>query len=63
MAAKDETVPVPCPDCGELSPEPIELVATNDVIMCSLCGGLIDLSVEECRAPVQQAKAAVAKSG
>jgi hypothetical protein len=61
MAANDQTVPVPCPDCGELNPQPLEDVANNDVIMCSLCGGLIDLSVEECRPLVEQAKAAVAK--
>jgi hypothetical protein len=61
MAAKGETLPIPCPDCGELSPEPIERVASNDVIMCSLCGGLIDLSVEECRPLVEQAKAGMAK--
>jgi endogenous inhibitor of DNA gyrase (YacG/DUF329 family) len=35
---------VPCPDCGELSPEPIERVVQNDVIPCSLCCGLIDPS-------------------
>ena len=34
---------VPCPDCGELSPEPIERIVHNDVIPCSLCAGLIDL--------------------
>jgi hypothetical protein len=36
------TVQVPCPECGELSLEPIAIVADNDVIPCSLYGGLID---------------------
>ncbi len=49
-------VKVPCPDCGELSPEPVERVATHDVIPCSLCGGLIDLSVNECKEAVATAR-------
>lgn len=47
---------VPCPDCGELSPEPIERVVQNDVIPCSLCGGLIDLSADDCKSIVSKAK-------
>jgi len=54
-------LPIPCPECGELSHEPNERVANNDVIPCSLCGGLIDLSAEVCRLLVEQAKANVAK--
>jgi hypothetical protein len=54
------TLPIPCPDCGELSAEPIERVASNDVIPCSLCGGLIDLTADDCRPLVEQAKAWVA---
>jgi endogenous inhibitor of DNA gyrase (YacG/DUF329 family) len=50
------TIQVPCPDCGELSPEPPERVAQNDVIPCSLCGGLIDLAADDCRAAVAEAK-------
>jgi hypothetical protein len=49
-------VNVPCPDCGELSPEPIERIVHNDVIPCSLCAGLIDLSAEECKSIVTEAK-------
>jgi len=49
-------VQVPCPDCGELSPEPAERIAENDVIPCSLCGGLIDLSADECKAAVSEAR-------
>jgi hypothetical protein len=49
-------VNVPCPDCGELSPEPIERIVHNDVIPCSLCAGLIDLSAEECKSIVSEAK-------
>jgi endogenous inhibitor of DNA gyrase (YacG/DUF329 family) len=56
MAQNPEIVEVPCPDCGELSPEPIERVVGNDVIPCSLCGGLIDLSDESCVAIVNSAK-------
>jgi hypothetical protein len=26
---------VPCPNCGELSPEPIERIVHNDIIPCS----------------------------
>ena len=52
----DAIVKVPCPDCGELSPEPVERVAKNDVIPCSLCGGLIDLSVSECKDAVTIAR-------
>ena len=55
MTAKT-IIQVPCPDCGELSPEPPERVAENDVIPCSLCGGLIDLSADDCRAAVMEAK-------
>jgi len=49
-------VQVPCPDCGELSPEPAERIVENDVIPCSLCGGLIDLSADECKAAVSEAR-------
>jgi hypothetical protein len=56
----EETVSVPCPDCGQGSEEPVRRVATLDVIPCSLCGGLIDLSAKECRAVVGQAKARLA---
>jgi hypothetical protein len=49
-------VNVPCPDCGQLSPEPIERIARNDVIPCSLCAGLIDLSAEDCKPIVSVAK-------
>jgi uncharacterized Zn finger protein len=56
------TLPIPCPDCGELSNELIERVATNDIIPCSLCGGLIDLTAENCRLLVHQAKARIANS-
>ena len=60
MSAKDETIlSVPCPDCGELNPQPLEDVANNDVIMCSICGGLIDLSAEACRPMVEQARRSV----
>jgi endogenous inhibitor of DNA gyrase (YacG/DUF329 family) len=49
-------VKVPCPDCGELSPEPVERVAKHDVIPCSLCGGLIDLSAADCAEAVATAR-------
>jgi len=52
-----ETLMVPCPDCGELSPEPIERLVNNDVIPCSRCAGLIDLAAEDCRAVIAQARA------
>lgn len=48
---------VPCPDCGELSPEPLERVVHNDVIPCSWCAGLIDLSADDCKSIVSEAKA------
>ena len=54
---KNGTLEIPCPDCGELSPEPIERLVNNDVIPCSICGGLIDLSADNCRPLVAQAKA------
>jgi hypothetical protein len=57
-----DMVSVPCPECGQASVEPVHRVATNDVIPCSLCGGLIDLSVEDCRPAVAQAKARVARA-
>lgn len=47
---------VPCPDCGQLSPEPIDRIVENDVIPCSLCAGLIDLTVDECRPIVSDAR-------
>jgi hypothetical protein len=50
------TLAVPCPDCGQMSSEPISRLAAHDVIPCSLCGGLIDLSVDNCREVVEQAK-------
>jgi hypothetical protein len=49
-------VQVPCPDCGELSPEPAERIVANDVIPCSLCGGLIDLAADDCKNAVSQAR-------
>ena len=53
---KPMIVNVPCPDCGQLSPEPIGRVAENDVIPCSLCAGLIDLTVDDCRPAVSDAR-------
>lgn len=38
-----------------MSEEPIERVATNEIIPCSICQGLIDLSVDECREKVDLA--------
>ena len=60
MSSESEarTVGVPCPDCGEISQEPAERVAANDVIPCSICGGLIDLADESCREAVAQARRA-----
>jgi hypothetical protein len=55
----EEVVSVPCPECGQGSIEPVQRVATIDVIPCSLCGGLIDLSAKDCQAAVEQAKARV----
>jgi hypothetical protein len=51
-------VNVPCPDCGELSPEPIERIVQNEngTIPCSLCAGLIDLSADDCKSIVSNAK-------
>ncbi len=49
-------VNVPCPDCGELSPEQGERIVANDVIPCSLCGGLIDLTDENCQSAVSEAR-------
>ncbi len=49
-------IAVPCPECGQMTEEPIERVATNDVIPCSICQGLIDLSVDECREKVDLAR-------
>jgi hypothetical protein len=54
--ADDMKLLVPCPDCGELSLEPIERLAHVDVIPCSLCGGLIDLTAEDCRPVADEAK-------
>lgn len=55
-----EAASVPCPECGQGSVEPVQRVATIDVIPCSLCGGLIDLSSRDCQVAVEQAKARVA---
>ena len=49
------TIQIPCPDCGQLNNEPVKRVVENDVIPCSLCGGLIDLAADECRWLVEQA--------
>lgn len=62
MKKNSEIVEVPCPDCEQLSPEPIERVVENDVIPCSLCGGLIDLSDKSCMAIVNEAKGRLKKS-
>jgi hypothetical protein len=52
----DIPIDVPCPDCGQMSPEPPERIVQNDVIPCSICGGLIDLSVDECKDAVARAR-------
>ena len=49
-------IAVPCPECGQMTDEPVELVATNDIIPCSICQGLIDLSGDECREKVALAR-------
>jgi hypothetical protein len=56
----EATLPIPCPECRELSHEPVRRIASNDIIPCSLCGGLIDLAAEDCRSLVEQAKARIA---
>jgi hypothetical protein len=43
--------------------DPVHRVATIDVILCSLCGGLIDLSAGDCRSAVEQAKVLLAGRG
>jgi hypothetical protein len=48
-------IAAPCPECGQMSEEPIERVATNEIIPCSIYQGLIDLSVDECREKVDLA--------
>jgi len=55
----EATLPIPCPECHELSHEPVGRIASNDIIPCSLCGGLIDLAAEDCRLLVEQAKARI----
>ncbi len=62
-SVKDGRIEVPCPDCGENSLEPIERLLDNDVIPCSLCGGLMDLSSEDCRMIVEKARAHGARQG
>jgi predicted RNA-binding Zn-ribbon protein involved in translation (DUF1610 family) len=57
VSIKDGKVEVPCPDCGENSLEPVDRLLDNEVIPCSLCGGLMDLSAEECRKIVAEARA------
>jgi endogenous inhibitor of DNA gyrase (YacG/DUF329 family) len=52
---------VPCPNCGELSPEPAERIAGNDVIPCSFFADLIDLNADDCQSVVAQAKAILAR--
>lgn len=37
--------------------EPVDRLLDNEVIPCSLCGGLMDLSAEECRKIVAEARA------
>ncbi len=59
---KDGKLGVPCPDCGQLSPEPVEYLLDNDVIPCSLCGGLMDLAAEDCRPLVERARRHVARA-
>lgn len=61
--ANSQIVEIPCPDCGQLSPEPIERIVSNDVIPCSICGGLIDLADESCVAIVAEAKKQWASKG
>jgi hypothetical protein len=39
-----------------MTEEPIERIATNEIIPCSICQGLIDLSVDECREKVNLAR-------
>jgi hypothetical protein len=56
----EATLAIPCAECRELTHEPVARVANNDIIPCSLCGGLIDLAAEDCRSLVEQAKARIA---
>lgn len=51
------TIAVPCPDCGEMSPEPVARLCEHEVIPCSYCGGLIDLADESCKSLVEEARA------
>jgi hypothetical protein len=55
--ADERTLPVPCPECGQDSPEPLQRLVDNDILPCSLCGGLIDLAADDCRPVVERAKA------
>ena len=49
-------ISIPCPNCEQLSQEPIARIVENDVIPCSLCMGLIDLTAEECRPIIEDAR-------
>jgi len=49
-------IAIRCPECGQMTEELIERVATNGVIPCSICQGLIDLSVDECQEQVDLAR-------
>ena len=52
----DMKIAIRCPECGQMTEELIERVATNGVIPCSICQGLIDLSVDECQEQVDLAR-------
>jgi hypothetical protein len=40
-----------------MSWEPVERLLQNDVIPCSLCGGLIDLAADDCKPILKELKA------
>ncbi len=56
MAYRDfYQIPVPCPECGEITPETVAWLVDHDKLVCGQCDVAVDLRLEEMRALIEDA--------
>ncbi len=48
-------LPIPCPDCRNSTHETVAWLVDHDEITCSFCGIVIDLTLKETRAFIEDA--------
>jgi hypothetical protein len=56
MAFRDfYKIPVPCPECGDITPATVAWLMDHDQLVCGECDVVIDLRLEEIRGFIEYA--------